>query len=223
MVGLLGSQPGACELPNPTFVTTFVAVTGCEKAMVNWTAGPLKQSGPEAAAVAVVTGPNVAVNPGPKVSVRLPGLGDVDCTGCGATGVSFVGVGDGLGLADFEGDAVAAGVGVAPAFAVLFALALGVGFAVDPGTEAAEVALAEAGALAGAEVATPGDDIGALGSVLDAAALAARAGPDDAALLLCDELEHAERASAAATVTPTHPVTRKRTVMSFPPAGMGQQ
>jgi hypothetical protein len=66
----------------------------------------------------------------------------------------------------------------------------------------------------------PGDEIAAFGAALDAAALA---GPDDTALLLCDEPEHPESASAATTVTPSNPVTRTRTVMALPPAGIGQQ
>jgi hypothetical protein len=134
-------------------------------------------------------------------------------------------VGDGLALGDLVGDGVAAGLVVADAFAVVFAGAgFEVGGTVDPLTEAAEVpATAEATALAaaesaGAEAATAGDDTGAPATAEDAAA-----GPDDAALLLCEELEHAVRASAATTVAPTKPVTRTRTIMSFPPAGMRQQ
>ena len=150
-------------------------------------------------------------------------------------GVAFEGTGDGLVVAVGVGTAVSGdlvGDGVAEVFAgvlpVGFEVGFEVGFAVDCPVEPAEVpaaATAEAFALAtaepaGAEPATPVDDTAALGSVLDAAVAA---GPDDAALLLCDELEHPESASAATTVTPTKPVTRERTVMAFPPEGMRQQ
>ena len=132
-------------------------------------------------------------------------------------------VGEGLALGDLVGDGAAAGV-----FAGVLPVGFDVGFEVDCPTEPAEVpaaAAAEATALAGAEPAgaepaTPGDDTAALGSVLDAATTA---GLDDAALFLCDELEHPESASAATTVTPTKPVARVRTVIVFPPAGMRQQ
>ncbi len=144
--------------------------------------------------------------------------------GLGDTVVSAVG--EGLALGDLVGDGSLRGslAGGSVGFEVGFE----VGFAVDCPTEPAEVpaaAAAEATALAaaepaGAEPATPGDDTAALGSVLDAAVAA---GPDDAALFLCDELEHPESASAATTVTPTKPVARIRTVMAFPPAGMRQQ
>jgi hypothetical protein len=164
-----------------------------------------------------VTEPSVTVSPEPMVT-GVPCVAVVVGAGCGATVVSVVDD----GLADFDADGVAVG------FADVFAgVDFEVGFVVDWPTEPAEVpaaAAAEAKALAaaesaGAEAATPGDDIGALGSVLDAAAV----GPDDAALLLCDELEHPERASAATIVTPINPVRRIRTVMAFPPAGMRQQ
>jgi hypothetical protein len=185
--------------------------------MVNWTAGPVKQSGAVLVALMLVTGPSVAVNPDPKLTVRLPGLGDADCTGLGGTVVSAVG--EGLALGDLVGDAVGT------AFTVPFAVGFAVGFAVDCPVEPDDVPVAaavEATALAaaesaGAELATPVDDTAALASVLD---VAAAAGLDDPALLLCDEPEHPERASAATTVAPTHPVTRKRTVMAFPPEGM---
>jgi hypothetical protein len=122
--------------------------------------------------------------------------------------VSFAGV-----EGDFDAD------GCAAAFEVAFA---GVGFAVGFAVEVPTAAAAEANALAaaesvGAEAAGAGDDIGALGNALDAAAAA---GPDDAALFLCDELEHPERARAATIVTPISPVTRIRIGMAFPPAGM---
>ncbi|HEY5051693.1 MAG TPA: hypothetical protein VII50_12400, partial [Acidothermaceae bacterium] len=153
-------------------------------------------------------------------TVKAPTVGvAVDGTGVGL--LVAVGVGTGVSLAGAEGDFDADG----------FGLALAVAFGVVPVTGVAAVAVGWAGVLAdpdatagteaaGAEPATPVDDTAGLGSVLDAAAAT---GPDDAALLLCDELEHADSASAATTVTPTHPVTRKRTVMAFPPAGMRQQ
>jgi hypothetical protein len=159
---------------------------------------------------------------GLSATVNAPTVGvAVDGTGVGL--VVEVGVGTGVSLAGVEGDFDADGFGVA--LAVAFAVAFGV---VDCPVEPAEVpaaTTADGKALAatesaGAEAATPADDVGALGSVLDAADVA---GPDDAALLLCEELEHPESASAATTVTPTHPVTRTRTVMAFPPEGMRQQ
>jgi hypothetical protein len=164
----------------------------------------------EALEVVFVTGPSVTVSPEPMVT-GVPCVAVVVGAGCGATLVSAVGD----GLADFDAD------GAGAAFEVAFAVALEVGFAVEPG-EVPPAATADARALAaaesaGAEAAPPGDEIGALGNALDAAAAA---GPDDAALLLCAELEHPERASAATIVTPINPVRRIRTVMAFPPAGM---
>jgi hypothetical protein len=83
------------------------------------------------------------------------------------------------------------GVGGAPTAGVVFTgVGLTAGFAVEPepvdALAVAEATAAEANALAapesaGAEAATPGDEIDALGNALDAAAAA---GPDDAALLL---------------------------------------
>jgi hypothetical protein len=157
------------------------------------------------------------VIPFPKSPVSVSPTGGWDCTGLGDTEMSLVGPGGGAEM-------VAAGE-VAEAFA---GLGFAVGFAVEP--EPPEVAVwlataADAKALAaaesaGVEAAAAGDDTGALGNALDAAAAA---GPDDAALLLCDELEHPERASAATTVTPINPVRRVLTVIVFPPAGMRQQ
>jgi hypothetical protein len=217
-VGELGSHPGDWELPNATFVATSAGTTGCENVMVNLTAAPVKQPGLVLVAVALVTGPSVAVIPDPRLTVRLPGLGDDDCTGFAGTVCNFVGPGGGA-------DTVAPGA-VAEAVA---GVGLTAGFVVElepvDALAVAEVAAAETNALAaagsaGVEAATAGDDTGALGNVLDAAAAA---GPDDAALLIWDELEHPERASAATTVTPINPVRRARSVMAFPPAGMGQQ
>jgi len=95
----------------------------------------------------------------------------------GATVVSFVGPGVGV-------------VGAPTAGVVFTGVGLTVGFAVEP-PEPAEVVAAAAAAAetialtaagsAGVEAATAGDDTGALGNALDAAAAA---GPDDAALLL---------------------------------------
>ena len=169
--------------------------------------------------VVFVTGPSVTVSPEP-MGTGAPCVAVVVGAGLGETVVSAVG--DGLTVGDLVGD------GVAEAFAGVLPVGFEVGFEVDCPVEPAEVpaaATAEATALAtaepaGAEPATPVDDTAALGSVLDAAVAA---GPDDAALLLCDELEHPESASAATTVTPTKPVTRERTVMAFPPEGMRQQ
>jgi hypothetical protein len=190
--GSVSCDPGACELPNARFVTTFEKLTCCEKVRVNFTAGPAIVPGPWPVDVVVVTGPNVAVRPEPKFPVRVDGSADAVCTGCGATGVSLVGVGDGLALADFDGAAVVAAVVVAPGFAEGAEVAevfAGVGFAVAFAPELVDApalgARVPAGvealdiASVGAELATPGDDI----TTLDAAADAATdAEPDDAAL-----------------------------------------
>jgi hypothetical protein len=165
--------------------------------------------------VVFVTGPRVTVSPEP-IGTGVP---------CGAVAVGAV---VGATVVNFVGPGVA-GVGAPTAGNVFAGVGLTVGFVVDcppvPVDGEAAATAAEANALAaaesaGAEAATPGDDIGALGNALDAAAAA---GPDDAALLLCDELEHPERARAATIVTPINPVRRARTVMAFPPAGMRQQ
>lgn len=134
----------------------------------------------------------------------------------GATVVNFVGPAVGVGGAPTAG-VVFTGVGLTAGFVVEPAPAAAVEAADDAAAET--IALTAAGS-AGVEAATAGDDTGALGNALDAAAAA---GADDAALLLCDELEHPERASAATTVTPINPVRRVRTVIVFPPAGMRQQ
>lgn len=131
----------------------------------------------------------------------------------GATVVSFDGPGVGV-------------VGAPTARVVFTGVGLTAGLGVEPEpTDAlvvADAAAAEAIALTSAgsaevDAAAAGDEMGALGNALVAAAAA---GPDDAPLLLCDELEHPERASAATTVTPINPVRRIRTVTAFPPAGM---
>jgi hypothetical protein len=109
----------------------------------------------------------------------VPCVAVVVGAGVGATVVNFDGPGEGAVGAPAAGD-VLPGVG------------LTVGFGVDFTVEPAEVpavavaAAAEANALAaaesvGAEAAGAGDDIGALGNELDAAAAA---WPDDAALFL---------------------------------------
>jgi hypothetical protein len=129
----------------------------------------------------------------------------VAAVGAPTAGNVFTGVGLTVGLT----------AGPVPA-----AVAEGVADAVAEATaaEAKALAAAESG---GAEEATSGDEIAALGNPLPKALdAAATAGPDDAALLLCDELEHPESASAATTVTPINPVRRTRTFMAFPPAGM---
>lgn len=168
----------------------------------------------------MVTEPSVTVRPDP-IGAGAPCVAVTVGAGLGDTVVSADG--EGLALGDLVGDGVATG-----AFAEALPVGFELGFAVGCPVELAEVpaeAAAEARALAtaepaGAEPATPGDDTAALGRVLDAATTA---GLDDAALFLCDELEHPESASAATTVTPTKPVARVRTVIFFPPAGMRQQ
>jgi hypothetical protein len=217
------ASAGVAELPNATSNVALLTSVGCENVSVNCTAGSYKTVLPgqlEAFEVVFVTGPSVTVSPEPMFT-GLPGVAVVVGAVVGATVVNFVGPGGGAVT-------VAAGA-VAEAFAgVGFTVGFAAGFAVDCPVEPPEVpaaATAEANALAaaesaGGETAMPGDEIAGLGSVLDAAAAA---GPDDAALLLCDELEHPERASAATTVTPINPVRRTRTVMAFPPAGMRQQ
>lgn len=179
-VGAVGSHPGDCEVPNATFVTTSAAFTGAEKLMVNLTAGPVKQPGAVPVAVVLVTGPSVALCPAPSGTVRLPAVGDVDCTGLGATVCNFVGPGGGAEIVAAGAVTEAfAGVGLVVGFAAVVAPVVGVAEASAAATAADAIALAatEAG---GVEAATAGDETGAEGTALDAAATA---GLDDAALL----------------------------------------
>jgi hypothetical protein len=129
----------------------------------------------EAVEVVFVTGPSVTVSPEP--------------IGTGAPCVAvLVGATDGATVVNFVGPGV--GVGGAPTAAIVFTgVGLTVGFVVDPelaetvGVAAAAadtIALTAAGS-ADVEAAAAGDETGALGNALDAAAAA---GPDDAALLL---------------------------------------
>jgi hypothetical protein len=161
--------------------------------------------------VVFVTAPSVTVSPEPMFT--------------GPPCVAVL-VGATVGATVFKvGGPGVAGVGAPTAADVFAGVGLAVGFAVAFPPEPAEVsvaAAADANALAaaestGADVAAAGEEIGALGNALDRAAAA---GPDDAALLSCDELEHPERANAATTVAPINPVRRIRAVMAFPPAGM---
>jgi hypothetical protein len=167
-------------------VTTLSSATGGPPLLVNvkvnLTAGlPDCAPGPVPDDVIECTALSATVTP-PTVGVAVGGTG---------VGVPVaVGVGTAVSLAGADGDFVTAGSGVVFA-GVAFELGLAVGCAVEP-ADVPAAATAEATAVAGAELvgdetATTGDDTAALGSALDATAVA---GLDDAALLLCDELEH---------------------------------
>ena len=130
-----------------------------------------------------MTGPSVTVSPEP-IGTGAPCVAVVVGATDGATVFKAVGPGVGVGGAPTAG-IVFAGVGLTAGFAVVAAPPeLAEAEAVCEATAAEAKALAAAES-AGADVATPGDETGALGNPLgNALDAAAAAGPDDAALLL---------------------------------------